>query len=337
MFVIMENEIKIISVRETHEFARKATEYFSSRWSEVPQDVYRDCITESLYAPGCLPQWYLLLDKDVIIGCCGLVTNDFISRMDLCPWVCALYVEEDRRGRGYAGMLLEHCRRDTETYGFRSLYLYTGLEGFYEKYGYAYIGKGYGPDGVPVHMYRYDISARKITDKYGYAIRPEMVDETDELYSLVRTAFRSAEVSDGTEQDFAAGLRQGTGYIPQLALVAEYSGNPVAHIMFTRTYVAKPDGNYFEGLLVAPLSVLAGHRGKGVGSALIEEGMSRARDMGYGAVFLCGDPAYYHRFGFRSLEHYGIKSAGEVPSQYVMCAELYPGALDGIIGKVEFC
>ena len=71
-------------------------------------------------------------------------------------------------------------------------------------------------------------------------------------------------------------------------------------------YVIQEDRNKFESLLVAPLSVLLEYRDHGVGSALMKEGLRRGREVGYKAAFLCGDPEYYHRFGFKSIREFGL-------------------------------
>ena len=111
----------------------------------------------------------------------------------------------------------------------------------------------------------------------------------------------------------------------------------MGHVQMPKTSVPRPDASYGEGMRVAPLSVLAQWRGGGVGSALMREAFRRARAMGWVEAFLCGDPAYYHRFGFRSVTDCGISMLRDVPPQFVMAAELEPGALEGITGTIDFC
>ena len=174
-------------------------------------------------------------------------------------------------------------------------------------------------------------------ERNNFQIRPETAADYDAIYELIRTAFETARVKEGTEQDFAVDLRNGAGYIPELALVAEQAGRLIGHIMFTRLAVESPGGKRHEMLLLAPVSVVLGYRDRGVGSALVREGCRRARELGYGAVCLVGDPAYYVRFGFRPGADYGIRLAGDIPAQYVQALELVPGALEGVTGTIECC
>ena len=171
-------------------------------------------------------------------------------------------------------------------------------------------------------------------NKSSFTVRQEREAEFPAIYELIRTAFATAEVSDGDEQDFANRLRIHGNYIPELALVAECQGKLIGHILLTRMYVIQEDGNKFESLLVAPLSVLLEYRDHGVGSALMKEGLRRGRELGYKAAFLCGDPEYYHRFGFKSIREFGLTNP-EIPEPYAMGYELVPGALDQVTGVVK--
>lgn len=150
--------MKIISVKTSPEFKERAISYFQSKWAtQNSKMVYDDCITNCIYSPRPLPQWYLLLDNDNIIGCAGLITNDFISRMDLYPWLCALYIEEEYRGNNYGNFLLEKAKRDAKEGCFTHLYLSTDLVGYYEKFGFEYIGTGYHPWGESSRIYAIDL------------------------------------------------------------------------------------------------------------------------------------------------------------------------------------
>lgn len=164
-------------------------------------------------------------------------------------------------------------------------------------------------------------------------IRQIAASDYDAIYKLIKTAFETADHSDGDEQDFADGLRLSEGYIPQLDLVAQLDGQLIGHIMLTKIHVLKPDGSRLDALMVAPLSVLKEYRSAGVGSALMKEGLRIASTLGYGAAFLLGEPAYYQRFGYKPTHLHGI-THDTYPADYLMVREINDGALDGVTGVV---
>ena len=143
----------IISVREQSEYCITAINYIQRQWPQVAPVIYEDCITHCIGTQAVLPQWYLLQKDKKIIGCSGLITNDFISRMDLYPWICALFIDEQYRGRGYAQLLLEKNKNECARLGFSNIYLATEHVGFYEKFGFDYIGQGYHPWGEESRIY----------------------------------------------------------------------------------------------------------------------------------------------------------------------------------------
>jgi len=146
--------VEIISVREHPEQLEDIIAYFQQIWANSNSlAVYDDAIRSALFSDNALPQWVVLRKEGTIIGCAGLITNDFISRMDLWPWLCALYIDEEYRNRGYSRILIEYVKKQSRDLGFDHLYLCTDHKDYYEKFGFNRIGTGYHPWGESSSIY----------------------------------------------------------------------------------------------------------------------------------------------------------------------------------------
>lgn len=165
------------------------------------------------------------------------------------------------------------------------------------------------------------------------AIRPERESDFGTIDALVKEAFATIPESEGDEGDFVARMRKHSGYIPDLALVAERHGEIIGYVLLTETRVEGPQGGA-PVLLLAPLCVSPKRQSRGVGAALMHAAFRRAVELGYDAVFLAGNPRYYRRFGFRPTVHFGIGHAMPVADKYILALELVPGALASRKGTI---
>ena len=132
---------------------RQAAEWFHRKWG-IPAKEYLGSMDECLAGGSAVPQWYVVLQGNEIIGGAGIIANDFHERKDLTPNLCALYVEEAFRCQGIAGRLLERACRDMKKSQFHYLYLVTEHTSFYERYGWEFLCLVQEEDGGMIRMYR---------------------------------------------------------------------------------------------------------------------------------------------------------------------------------------
>ena len=140
-------EYSLVPLRDKPDMLQKAAAWFHQKWG-VPMEAYRESMEDCLTGKGPVPQWYLALDGERIVGGMGVIENDFHHRKDLAPNVCAVYTEEDRRCQGIAGALLGLTCRDMKELGISTLYLVTDHTSFYERYGWEFFCMVQG-DGEP--------------------------------------------------------------------------------------------------------------------------------------------------------------------------------------------
>lgn len=148
--------VEIIKLRENKELIVVAAEWFHQKWG-VPVEAYRESMEECIRNSGGVPQWYLAMEGEKIVGGLGIIENDFHDRKDLTPNVCAVYVEKEYRCQGIAGKLLGFVCEDMKEKGIDTLYLVTDHTSFYERYGWEFLCMVQG-DGEPQmsRMYIYN-------------------------------------------------------------------------------------------------------------------------------------------------------------------------------------
>ena len=129
---------EIVPLKDMPEIKERAAQWFHEKWG-IPLEAYLESMKECLAGEKPVPQWYMALEGNRIIGGLGVIENDFHGRKDLTPNVCALYTEEDRRCRGVAGALLNHVCADMKDKGVDVLYLVTDHTSFYERYGWEFL------------------------------------------------------------------------------------------------------------------------------------------------------------------------------------------------------
>lgn len=86
-------------------------------------------------------------------------------------------------------------------------------------------------------------------------------------------------------------------------------------------------------LCFGPVSVHPDFQRQGIGRALIEHSQGVARELGYQAILIYSDPAYYARLGFVPAEQYGIATADNHYAAALQAFELQPGALQNAQGR----
>jgi putative acetyltransferase len=157
-------------------------------------------------------------------------------------------------------------------------------------------------------------------------IEEERPDHATAVDALTRVSF-----GGDYEADLAERLRKEQLVIA--AFVALDGARVIGHIMLSEL-PTELDDRLVKAACLAPLSVEPADRHKGIGAQLVRTGISAARERGYEAVFVIGDPAYYGRFGF--CPRIARKIDSPFPGDGFMALELVPGALRGKKGAARY-
>ena len=135
-------------------------------------------------------------------------------------------------------------------------------------------------------------------------IRDEKKSDFTAISDVTVAAFETMELSNHTEQFIIEALRAAKALT--ISLVAEVNGRVVGHIAFSPVTMSDGTKDWYG---LGPVSVHPDFQRKGIGKALIQEGLSRLKTLRAKGCCLVGHPQYYRQFGFENVEgliHEGV-------------------------------
>jgi predicted N-acetyltransferase YhbS len=166
-------------------------------------------------------------------------------------------------------------------------------------------------------------------------IRQENPADYSDVFNIIKDAFKSEAISDGTEQYLVERLRKSDAFIQELSLVALVNNKIVGHILLTKIKIENKNESV-DSLALAPVSVKPNFQKMGIGEKLIMASHKIATELGYKSIVLLGHENYYPRFEYKKASNYNIKIPFDAPDENCMVIELKKGSLQNVSGTVVY-
>ena len=135
-----------------------------------------------------------------------------------------------------------------------------------------------------------------LRDSERVQVEPERPGDAIQISQLTTAAFAPMPFSGGDEARVIDALREARALSISLVAIAA-DGELIGHVAFSPVRIDGQPGDWYG---LGPVSVAAPMQRRGVGSALISEGLDRLRELTAAGCVLLGAPDYYRRFGFLS-------------------------------------
>ncbi len=161
-----------------------------------------------------------------------------------------------------------------------------------------------------------------------YIIRNETSDDYRTVEDITRKAFWNLLVPGCNEHYLVHAMREHKDFIPELDYVVEKDNRIIGNIMYTRAKLVSEHGTEKVILTFGPVSILPEYQRKGYGKRLIEYSFVKARELGYEAIVIFGNPSNYVSRGFKSSSKYHIGLGDNIYPSAMLAKELVEGSLE---------
>lgn len=110
---------------------------------------------------GVFSDWqgvFAAVESGKIAGFCTFAADDYIPDCEYSPWIGYVFVSEEYRGNRLSGRMISAVMKYAKSLNFDKVYICTGEQGLYEKYGFEKIDrrKTYGGDHEDILVKSYE-------------------------------------------------------------------------------------------------------------------------------------------------------------------------------------
>ena len=116
-----------------------------------------------------------------------------------------------------------------------------------------------------------------MTAKHNIQIRRETPADYRAVEELTREAFWNVYRPGCSEHYVVHCLRDRPEFVPELDLVMERNGELIGHILYVRAEIQADDGRRIPVMAFGPISIRPDCQRQGLGKALLDESLERAR------------------------------------------------------------
>ena len=169
-----------------------------------------------------------------------------------------------------------------------------------------------------------------------YLIRHERLSEYHQVENLVREAFWNVYRPGCLEHYVLHCLREDPAFIPELDFVMEADGILIGQCIYMNASIQADDGRSSPIVTMGPIGIHPAYKRQGYGKTLLDYSLSKAAEMGFGAICFEGNIDFYGKSGFTHASDFGIRYHGLPEGEdasFFLCKELITGYLDGITGE----
>ncbi len=132
--------LEILPLRERPISISQLAQWHYAQWSDLNPTSTVEYRIERMRAQlesQSIPQTFIALDGETLLGSASLVAADLPGHEELTPWLATVYVDPPHRNRGIGEALVKRVAAEARMLGYSEMYLFTpDRASFYARIGW---------------------------------------------------------------------------------------------------------------------------------------------------------------------------------------------------------